>query len=385
LCHLLPAQNESERVITVKLTKIKNAAGIFVIGVLAMGIFGCAPENQFLPQQVINNALEKTEEPASYYIEAEMRTIEDGKETERILLKEWVSEEGKRRTETQYEDGSGKNIAVNDGTKLISYQPEMNQAFLIENTELSELNQMSPKHQAEQLLKMIRDTHEITDGGEEKIAGRAAYRLIAKAKEKESLLGDQELWIDKENWMVLKMVSASGDVQSEVVLTKVDLNPAIPAETFVLELPEHVQIVDLKEMNPTTEVTLAEAAEKIGTTFLYFPEAGGLSISRIELVELAGELKCKEVNFDYQKDGLPYFTMTVFPSSKDSGEDIGRLPGEKVVTVRGQEGTYMEMGDFRSLVWQENGLNYSIVFVDPNLTLEQFTALADSMALYNRE
>lgn len=350
-----------------------------------MGIFGCAPENQFLPQQVINNALKKTEEPASYYIEAEMRTIEDGKETERILLKEWVSEEGKRRTETQYEDGSGKNIAVNDGTKLISYQPEMNQAFLIENTELSELNQMSPKHQAELLLKMIRDTHEITDGGEEKIAGRAAYRLIAKAKEKESLLGDQELWIDKENWMVLKMVSASGDVQSEVVLTKVDLNPAIPAETFVLELPEHVQIVDLKEMNPTTEVTLAEAAEKIGTTFLYFPETGGLAISRIELVELTGELKRKEVNFDYQKDGLPYFTMTVFPSSEVSGEDIGRLPGEKVVTVRGQEGTYMEMGDFRSLVWQENGLNYSIVFVDPNLTLEQFTALAGSMALYNRE
>jgi outer membrane lipoprotein-sorting protein len=369
----------------VKLTKIKNAAGIFVIGVLAMGIFGCAPENQFLPQQVINNALEKTEEPASYYIEAEMRTIEDGKETEHILLKEWVSEEGKRRTETQYADGGGKNIAVNDGTKLISYQPETNQAFLIENTELSELNQMSPKHQAEQLLKMVQDTHEITDGGEEKIAGREAYRLIAKAKDKESLLGDQELWIDKENWMVLKMVSASGDVQSEMVLTKVDLNPAIPAETFALELPEHVQIVDLEEMNPTTEVTLAEAAENIGTTFLYFPETGGLAISRIELVELAGELKRKEVNFDYQKGGLPYFTMTVFPSSEDSGEDIGRLPGEKVVTVRGQEGTYMEMGDFRSLVWQENGLNYSIVFVDPNLTLEQLTALADSMALYNRE
>jgi len=369
----------------VKFTRLRNIAGMFGVGVLAMGLFGCSSESQFLPEQVINNALERAKEPASYYLEAEMRTVEGGKETERILLKEWVSEEGQRRTETQYADGSGKSIAVHDGAKLISYQPETNQAFLIENAELSELNQMSPKHQAEQLLNMIRDTHEITGGGEEKIAGREAYRLNAKAKDKDSLIGDQELWIDKENWMVLKMVSASGDVRSEMVLTEVDLNPAIPAETFVLELPEHVQIVDLEEMNRTTEVTLAEAAENIGAAFLYFPESGGLSISRIELAELAGELKRKEVNFDYQKDGLPSFTMTVFPSPEDSGEDIGRLPGEEAVTVRGQEGTYMEMGDFRSLVWQENGLNYSIVFVDPNLTLEQFTALADSMALYTGE
>jgi len=359
--------------------------GMFaLIGVLLMGILGCSPDNQFLPDQVIQNALERADQPLAYYVEGELKSSGEG-ETETIYFKEWVSDDGKRRIETGYGDGSGKSIAVNDGTRLISYQPETNQAFLIESSELAELNQMSPKQQAEQLLNLIQDTHEITSGGEDEIAGRKAYRVIAKAKDEESLLGDQELWIDKENWMVLKMVSVSGDLQSEMVLTKVEFHPDFPADTFELQLPDHVEMIDPDQVTPTTEVTLDEAAENLGKPFLYFPETDGLKMTRIEMVELQGELKRKEVNIDYQKDGLPAFTMTVFPSPEDTGEEIGRLPGEKDVTVRGQEGTYTEMNEFRSLVWQENGLNYSILFIDPNLTLEQFTALADEMALYKQE
>ncbi|WP_240377051.1 LolA family protein [Bacillus piscicola] len=361
--------------------RTKLAGMISTIGVITIGLFGCSSqENQYSPEQVINNALEETTELEAYYAEAEMTTEEKGKDPEQILMKEWVSKEGKRRIETVNQDGSEKSIAVNDGANLTSYQPETKQAFVIEdNPELLSINQMSPKQQAEQLLKMVQDTHDVSLGGEEEVAGRAAYHLIAKAKKDNALIGDQELWVDKENWMVLKMDSRSGDSRIEMTYTEIELDPEIPTGTFALDLPDDVEVQDLENMDQTREVTLEEAADNIGKAFLYFPETDGLSISRVELLDIQGELQRKEVNIDYEKDGLPYFTMTVFESLEESEEDTEVLPGEEAVTVRNQEGTYMEMNDFRSLVWQENGSNYSIILTDPNLTLEDFKTLTDDM------
>ncbi|SFE83874.1 Outer membrane lipoprotein-sorting protein [Alteribacillus iranensis] len=362
-----------------KLTKL--AGLISLTGVIIMA--GCSSgENQYSPAEVINNALEETTELGAYYAEAEMMTNEKGKDPEQILMKEWVSEEGKRRIETETQDGSGKSITVNDGTNLISYQPETKQAFVVEeNPDLLSLNQVSPKQQAEQLLEMVQDTHDISLGGEKKVAGRETYHLIAKPKEDNALVGDQELWVDKENWMVLKINSSSGDIKTKMTYTKVEVDPEIPAGTFTFTLPDDAEVQNLEELNQTQEVTLDEASVNIGTPFFYFPETDGLSISRVELLETQGEMQRKEVNVDYQKDGMPYFTMTVFESPEETGENSEMLTGEEAVTVRDQEGTYMEMNDFRSLVWQENGLSYSIIFVDPNMTMEDFKELADKMAL----
>ncbi|WP_307343839.1 LolA family protein [Caldalkalibacillus uzonensis] len=360
--------------------KLIKIVGIMsMIGVIAIGLMGCSSEgNQFLPEQVLKNALESASELGDYYAEAEMKIYEKDTILEHMLVKEWVSEDGKRRTEIESQDGSETSIAVNDGERLISYQPEKKQAFVIEDPELLSFNQVSPKQQAEQLLKMIQDTHDVALGGEEEIAGRSTYHVSARAQETTSLFGDQELWIDKENWLVLKMISISGDMKTELVYTKVEFNPEIPAETFTLELPDDVHILNLDEMNKTREVTLAEAAENIGHPFLHFPETDGLTIARVELLELKGELDRTEVNVDYHQDGLPYLTLTVFQSPQDEGEPE-MFPGEEAVTIRGQEGTYMEMNDFRSLYWQENGLNYSIILVDPHLTVKDLKVLADKM------
>jgi len=355
---------------------------ILLLGVTIMGIFGCSSEsaNQFSPEQVINNALD--EEIRSYYAEADLITHAAGKEPEKILLKEWVSKDGKRRTETQKEDGSEHNIAVNDGSKLISYEPEKNQAFIVEDEELLALNQTSPKQQAEQLLKIIKDSHEITSKGEIEILERPAYHLLATAKEKNSLIGDQEMWIDKESWMVLKTISQSGDIKVEMAYTKLDFNTEIPADTFVLNLPDDVQIQDLLDgVSEASQLSLREALEKVGTPFFYVGEKSGLEISNIEVLELKGELNRNEVNIDYQKNNLPYFTLTVFQSPEDVEEELGKLPGEKTVNILDKEVTYMEMNDFRSLNWQEEGLNYTILFIDPNLTLEDITPILEEMVL----
>lgn len=357
--------------------KLKHAIIMTMIGGIFLTLAACSDGEQFLPEQVINNAVSKTVDPVSYYAEAEMKTEGFG-ETEHVIIKEWVDEDGKRRTEAQLKEGSDLNISVNDGTKLIHYNEEMNQAYVINNDEvLAELNQMSPKEQANRLLVSIQQTHEISAAGEEEIAGRKAYHLIAKAKEPSSLVGDQELWIDKENWVVLKMISTSGDFKSELLFTKFELQPNLSPDLFTIELPDDVELIDFEELSPTKNVSLEEAVNAIGQSFLYFPEEQDRIITQIELVELKGEINRNEVNIDYELNGLPSFTLTIFPTPEDGGLEL--LPGEKEVKIRENTGTYLEFNDFRSLVWQEDGLSYSVIFVDPNVTLEQFAALADDM------
>lgn len=363
-----------------KFVKIAGISGL--MGVFIMVIFGCASgDGSFSPAEVIQQALEETEAMKAYYVEAEMVTYENDQEQERILLKEWVNEDGKRRTETENEDGSEQTITVNDGAKLISYQPEEKLAFVIDDSpDLLALNQLSPKQQAEKLLEMIQTSHDISEMGEEEIAGRDTYHLQAKVKNgKTTLFGDQELWIDKENWMVLKMITTVGDMKAEVVYTNVNFDPEITAETFTLDLPDDVVIQDLEEMSEADEVTLAEAVDQIAKPFLYFPEKDGLAISRIELLDLKGELNRKEVNIEYVHDGLAYLTLTVFASPADTEAEMSSMPGEEPITIRGHEGSFMEMGDFRSISWQEEGMNYTLILHDPNLTDEEVTALTEAM------
>lgn len=350
-----------------------------ILGVFLMS--GCSNEtNQYTPEEVINNALKEKNPLGSYYAEAEM-TIEFGEEVEHLMLKEWQSEDGKTKAETQHVDGSNSSVSVNNGEEFIIFEEEQNKAFILEDPELLEFNKPSPKEQAMHLLEMIRDTHEISSKGEEEIIGRTVYHLKAEAKENNQLLGDQEMWIDKESWLVLKLISQSGDSVSEMAYTKIDFDPEFSADTFSLTLPDDVIVENLDEVvNEPDEITLEDAVKALQTSFYYIPEEDGIEISTIEKIELAGvEIQRTEIDMTYVKNDLPLLSIGMFEAPEGlAGEDLG-MPGEEEVTIRNQQGFYTEMEGFRGLLWQEDGLNYSVVIYDPNFTLEDIQQLAETM------
>jgi outer membrane lipoprotein-sorting protein len=354
---------------------------ISFLGVMIMGLFGCSSGTKnFTPEQVVSHALEEEEQEETYYGEIDMLTsVKDG-ENEKFKMKEWRSGDGKVRMETTEADGSDESIAVNDGNTFVTYEKDKNQAYFIDDPELLAFNQPSPKEQAQQLLEMIRDTHDISNKGSEKIAGRETYHLTAKAKETNTLFGDQELWIDKENWMVLKMTFHTGDTKTEMTYTKIDFDADIPSGTFEFDLPEDVEMKNLNDINNESEITLEEAQANIGE-FYYFPEADALKITAVDMIELTGELKRKEVNIDYKQDGLPLLTLTIFDSPEEMDNEALDLPGEKKVTIRGTDGFFTDTKEFRSLVWQEKGKNYSILLIDPNLTLDELKDMASEMEI----
>ncbi|AIF45348.1 sigma-E factor regulatory protein RseB domain-containing protein [Virgibacillus sp. SK37] len=362
--------------------KVTKWMGILAIFGALGWCAGCSAEtSSYSPEQMINNALEEEENP-DYYGESIMEIYENGEMTEKMKMKEWHSKDGKIRIETTNESGKDKTVVVNDGQTITTFEENENQATVIDDKEIIEYNQPSPKEQANAILEMIKETHKISSEEDEEIAGRNTFHLVAQPKEKNSLLGKQELWIDKENWMVLKMYSTSGNQTSKAIYTKIDVGTAIPEEKFALHLPKDVEIKNLNDINKTKTVTLQEAREGLDAPFLYFPEENGLEISTIEQDDLTGIVERTEINMNYNKGDVPFLTLSVFESPEEEDESY-TLPEEESVTVRNYEGSFIDMEGFRNLVWQEEGLTYSILIIDPSVPLEKLLQATEKMEIMN--
>lgn len=348
--------------------------GIFVF-------FGCTPEsNHYFPQDMVNQALAAEVKSLAFYGESTSVISENGKEVEQVTMKEWRNDEGKIRTELQEGDRGEKWVSVNDGTSVISYDQIQNQAMIIDDSEMMELNQPSPKEQVDFILEKIVKTHEISDGKEEEIAGRKTQHIIAEPKKDNNLYGKQELWIDKENWIVLKMISVIGDQTLEMVYNKIDFEANIPKEKFSLHLPKDVEIKNLNEESPDREITLEDVPKELGKSVLFIPETNEWQIDKVELIESAGEFKRKEVSMDYTKNDIPFLNLSIFKTPDEAiGGDL--LPNEQMLTVRGKQGTYTNEESFHSLLWDENGFRYSLLVANHDIELKQIKELAEKMVL----
>ncbi|MEI3613371.1 LolA family protein [Pseudogracilibacillus sp. SO30301A] len=347
-----------------------------LIGLSSLFVVGCSNMNQYSPEQVFSNALE-TDNGTSYYGEMEMSIVGMG-ENETSFLKEWRQNE---RSRVEMEVDGGRVIAINDGKSLIVYEEKEKKAFSFEAGEIQELH-MNPKEQVEMLLEMIQDTHDIQNVGEEEVNGRSTFHMVAqKQKDKKSLYDDQEIWIDKEHWVVLKMNSASGDVQINTEYKKIDFNAKIDESRFQLDLPEDVEIESFDDFDEEEEITLTDIPEKMNNpSVLHIPNTEEHEVDKISFIEIEGDPSYQDVTIDYKRNGLPLMTLTIFTADEETEDtkDIFAAGFEKE-TIRGEEGVYIDVEDLHFISWSEGGLSYSIEIIDPNVTLDMVKQWAEEM------
>lgn len=336
---------------------------IYSAALVAMLMLGaCSDSESYTPQEILNATLNESTELTSYYAEYEMTTTgEDGKFT----AKQW-HKDGKTRVETKDENGV-TSYAVNDGSSVMSYTESEKVAYKFSTGDSEGFAPPTLREQAQNLLEMVKDTHDISIGKDEKIAGRDTYHLIAKEKAAGSLFGDTEIWVDKKTWMMLKSVSTTADMQVVTEFTKFEPDANIEEAQFELELPADVTLEENEVKAPET-ITLDEAKAMHGS-FLTFKEENGWALQMIENMDVE---KTKEIALGYLKNEEPAITLSVFKPLEDM--DI-----ENEVTVRGQKGDLMEAGDFRLLTWDEDGLRYNIIFDNPDITTEEIIALTETM------
>ncbi|MBG9455714.1 hypothetical protein ABE61_17025 [Lysinibacillus sphaericus] len=349
--------------------KSLRAAGL--VAALTFSLVGCNTEGSYSPQEIIDQALQETKEPLTYYGEYKMDMGEIGGKAQ---VKEWTKD-GKRRIEMTADNGE-HIITVNNGSQIMMYDVVKNTVHKMDIGEDSLGAFPSPRDQAESLFNLVKDTHDVKIGGEEKIAGRDTYKIVAKAKKEDTLLGDMEVWVDKKTWVTLKTVTNSAGTKMTSEYTKLDDNTKIDDAQFTIDYPKDAKVEEIS-VPESESVTLDTVKEQLGE-FLMVPEVNGLTLEDISLDK--GIEDRSEYTFNYTKNGQQDISVTVFKENRNATKEEPIL-GEKEMDIRGQKGTVMDEQKFHSIGWQENGYQYSIFIGDSKRTIEDLVAYAKQMTI----
>jgi outer membrane lipoprotein-sorting protein len=335
--------------------------------ILTLSLGACSNAEDYSPQEILNQAMQETSDINSYYGEFKMEL--DGENP--YTGKQW-EKNGKIRIETVESNGD-ETVNINDGTTITSYNKTTNSGFIfkLDENDPEGFTQSTLKEQAQKTLGLVKDTHDISVGKDEKIAGRDTYHLIAKAKKSDSLIGDMEIWVDKKTWMTLKTVSTTEDMHMTMEYTKFEPNAKIDDAQFVADIPADADM-QVEQIGPADQITIEEAKELLGN-FLTFPEKDGLSLLSIEDMDVA---ETGEIALTYLKNGDPAFTLSIFKPA----DPLAPLADE-AMEVRGLPGAKMDAEYYRFLHWDEEGLRYGIIFDNLDLTYEEVLALTEQMEM----
>ncbi|WP_315120578.1 hypothetical protein [uncultured Clostridium sp.] len=366
----------------------KRIVSIIMAGLLSItALSGCGSKNSILPETIVANAIEAENNLKSYYGEARVRVYDkDNNITKDITEKEWQDiSNGKIRIrrESYSNHNELEAVSTSDGNTVMIYSIEDKKASTMKNIDESDMPIGSRRQQTKIVLGYIKENHDISTVGEEKINGMNTYYIKAVPKEKNSLFLEQDIWINKKNWCVIKssgILIGGSKIEDEYV--KIDFSPKLKDETFTQKIPEGVKIENVEETEPKPKtMTLKEVRDFLGKPFLYFPESSSYKIKSIKLQQYEGEIPYNEIIMEYEKDGTPYFQMRL-RNDNIVNSNASEIPGAKEITIREQKGYIAKY--LRSLiVWSEGDVSYAIIAYENVEKVEDFIKELDEMEMFN--
>ena len=323
------------------------------------------------PQDIIENVVQENEEPIAYYGESTM-TLSDGTS---FTMKEWKAKDGKVRTEMVDSLGNVSH-SVNDGVHVWMHDVATNEVmqFTLDEETAQGVNK-SPSEQAKAMLETIENTHAIEVVGNETLLDRAVIHVKATPKNnEENLFGEQELWIDKDTWFVLKSVSKIDGKQTKTAYKTFDVSPKLDSELFVFTMPDGAEMVELGEVEePLVVHSIEEAIPYIDKPFYYVEDQQDITLHDISVFSMEGVPGSLTLN--YIKQDMPYFSLVVMPVEEPN------VPynGTEGIDVRDQQASLVEAGNFRSISWVENGIGYALLIESADVTTEEVVDLFNAI------
>ncbi|AFS79294.1 hypothetical protein Curi_c22920 [Gottschalkia acidurici 9a] len=365
---------------------IKRKIRIYLGAILVSSMFltGCDTDVvSLLPEEIVANAVEADNNFSNYYAESEIIMYDKEEIIEKTYMKEWVMKiNGKtmKRVETKGKDEKDSVVAVNDGRNLTSYIAKENKVIKANlGDEASSLIELSPKDQMKKAFEFIDKTHEIENSGEEKINGIDTYHLKAVPKKQDSIVGEQDFWIEKDKWFTVKSISKTGDMKIEIEYKKIDYKSKIDESVFNFEVPEDAEIVNIDEQSKIKSASLDEVKDIFNKSFLYLKDSKNYVLKDTNIVTLDNKEFPDEISQEYIKDGKPVFSLSVL-KPKETSYEVG-LPGSKEIVIRGGKGSYID-DTIKIITFDEKGLRYNMILHVNNISIEECIKIVDSLSYY---
>ncbi|TGB01407.1 LolA family protein [Halobacillus salinus] len=347
---------------------------------LVLGACSAEEAANYSPDQIVAKAVAKESAVKGFHMKGQMEVFKGEEQIDDSTIEQWTDNEN-NKTKIITEAANGDiSKTLNDGEKIISYSALQDAAFEMDAPETEEgAATQSQRAQIERRLEQTRETHNVELIGEEKWNGFDTYHIKAVPKEEgEGLTGIEEYWLTTEDWFIVKSVTESKDMKVNYSVSELEINPEFDASTFEIELPEDVEVKPFEEMNPSTEVTLEEAASDYGKPLLTVKN-DSYNVERIESFYMQS-FDRTEVSQEFHKDGFLQFTLSSF-ESPDESLSMG-LGEEEELEVRGTDAVYSE-DVITNLVWDENGLRYSLLVQNPEISKEQLLKIVENLQPVN--
>ncbi|MBE9915553.1 hypothetical protein G8C92_16155 [Paenibacillus donghaensis] len=335
---------------------------------------GCTPGDKLSPDELISKVVASDPQVAPYEVEGKVRYYEDNKMTEDSTYSAlYDPANGRVRYETK---AKGEvTISVNDGKQITFYQTAKKTATIGSAPKLGISGDHSLKGQTLKMIEAVRKTHDLETLPNEKVAGRDTYHIRMTPKAEGTLYGKQELWIDTKTWSELKAIVENGNSRFESEVTHLNDSPVISDDSFKLKLPSDVKVTRMEDLAASKKITLQEAVKAVGKSFNYWNRED-MKLDSIELDELKGKINRSEITLNYMKDGVAYVSLSIFPAPSTKDKNFGMID-VKSIEVRGHKGVYDE--NIRFIIWDEDGLRYSLQLAHPDLKLDEALKLTAAM------
>lgn len=364
--------------------KIKGIKIFILVGIISIVLTACSYKKEvienktIISENILAKVIEQNEKIDTYYAEGILETYDNNKKNTSFEIKEWKSF-NKMRHEAKEVDKI-QNIVTYDGNRLVINFLNENEFMISKDADIKSFldNPINFKDTLIDQFKIFSKTHSFENYGESKLNGYDVYHLVGKPDDSNSILGEVEYFICKDNWFILKTVSTSGNTKIVNEYKKVEFNKNLKEDLFVQKIPKDAEVIDLdEEVNESEkEVTFEEATEKLNQKILSYKE-GRFKLDKVIYIDNDDEIGDEYNQIYLDEKGREAFTITA-KKSINLDEEI-KVTGEEEIKVRDKKGTSMDINDFKLIHWQEEGLNYSIFSTVVDISLEDLKNVAENL------
>lgn len=236
-------------------------------------------------------------------------------------------------------------------------------------------------------LDKISSMYVLEDLKEEKINEIETYHLKGNPKNKNQFMGKYEVWIDKENFMVVKMIEEGKDIIEKDVYnkfiienTRIDLSPKIDLNSFKLKVPKEVDVVNKDNLVGTKKITVEDAYKYLNKNLLIINDEN-YKLKRIEGININIEDVSPNLTFIYTQDGREAFRLYVDRRKDEFIPKLDDEPGIEVIQIRGNKG-YAFDGIASYVSFQEDGNYYNLRIKYNKVSIEKALEIIKNMEQY---
>lgn len=327
-------------------------------------LYGCS-SNRLSFDRMLTTA----EKPSftEFYLKKETKTYYNGKLKNTQLFETWEDVSTGSALHKLQDSEEGTFYTIITKKMMTQYKKGNDYATVKRVPSLYFSNIVTQKEDTLETLEALRITHTLKLVDEQTISGEQTYYFEALPRERNQLLGKQQLWINQKNWMIMqKQVTIDQKIIEEKVLQFEDTLSNRNVQ-FTLPTQEEKSIKFIYESIPQEKITNSISAP------IYHLEPSH-SIELLQIKEIL--TPSRGYRLVYTKNREDFLQLKATEKQKNAAVHIAEPDlriGNQFVSIQLIPNVGIE------LVFSDIQFDYEILYMDPFATKDELQNLLDSL------